>query len=102
MSCHQTAGWNHNIKASNKSLKNMTKFKYFGMNITNQNYIHEEIKSRLISGNACCHADWNLLSSHLLSKNIKAKIYKTMILPVILIGYETRGRTQVGMFEKGC
>jgi hypothetical protein len=31
----------------------------------------------------------NLLSSHLLSKNVKVRIYKTIILPVVLYGCET-------------
>jgi hypothetical protein len=31
----------------------------------------------------------NLLSSRLLSKNIKIRIYKTIILPVVLYGRET-------------
>jgi hypothetical protein len=51
--------------------------------------IHEEIKRRLNSGNACYHSVQNLLSSRLLSKNIKIKIYKTIILPVVLYGCET-------------
>jgi hypothetical protein len=53
--------------------------------------IHEEIKSRLNSGNACYHSDQSLLSSRLLSINVKVKIrvYKTIILPVVLYGYET-------------
>jgi hypothetical protein len=29
------------------------------------------------------------LSSHLLSKNVKIRIYKTIILPVVLYGHET-------------
>ncbi|PNF15095.1 hypothetical protein B7P43_G15990 [Cryptotermes secundus] len=52
--------------------------------ITNQNLIQEEIKRRLNSGNACYHSVQNLLSSRLLSKNIKIRIYKTIILPVVL------------------
>ena len=55
----------------------------------NQNSIQEEIKSRLNSGNACCHSVQNLLSSSLLSKNIKIKIYRTVSLPVVLCGCET-------------
>jgi hypothetical protein len=55
---------------------------------TNKNCIHKEIKSRLNSGNACCHAVQNLLSSRLLSENVKIKIYKTIIVPV-LYGYES-------------
>jgi hypothetical protein len=60
-----------------------------GTTITNQNLIQEEIKRRLNSGNACYHSVQNPLSSRLLSKNIKIRIYKTMILPVVLYGYET-------------
>jgi hypothetical protein len=51
--------------------------------------IHEEIKKSLNSGNACYHSAQNLLSSRLLSKNIKIKIYETVILPVVLYGCET-------------
>ena len=51
--------------------------------------IAEEIKSRLRSGNACSHSVQNLLSSRLLSKNLKIKIYRTIILPLVLYGYET-------------
>ena len=49
----------------------------------------EEIGSRLRSGNACYHSVRNLLSSRLLSKNLKIKIYRTIILPVVLYGCET-------------
>ena len=35
------------------------------------------------SGNACYHSVQNLLSCSLLSKNIKSKIYRTIILPVV-------------------
>ena len=51
--------------------------------------ITDEIKSRLKSGNACCHSVQNLLSSSLLSKNLKIKIYRIIILPVVLYGCET-------------
>jgi hypothetical protein len=60
------------------------RFRYLGTAITNENLIQEEIKRRLNSGNACYHSIQNLLSSRLLSKNIKVKIYKTIILPVVL------------------
>jgi hypothetical protein len=54
-----------------------------------KNCIHEEIKSRLNSGNACYHSVQSLLSSRLLSRNVKFKIYKTIILPVVLYGCDT-------------
>ena len=57
--------------------------------LTNQNSIQEEIKSRLKLGNACYYSVQNLLSSILLSKNLKIKIYRTIILPVVLYGCET-------------
>ena len=57
--------------------------------LTNQNSIQEEIKSRLKSGNACYHSVQNLLSSNLLPQNIKIRIYRTVILPVVLYGCET-------------
>jgi hypothetical protein len=60
-----------------------------GTTVTNQNSIQEEIKSRLKSGNACYHSVQNLLSSSLLSKNVKIKIYRSVILPVVLYGCES-------------
>jgi len=62
--------------------------KYFGT-LTNQNSVQEEIKSRLKSQNACYHSVQNLLSSSLQSKNLKIKIYRTIILAVVLYGCET-------------
>ena len=64
-------------------------FKYLRTMLTNQNSIAEEIKSRLRSGNACYHSVKNLLSSRLLSKNLKIRIYRTIMLPVVLYGCET-------------
>jgi hypothetical protein len=51
--------------------------------------IQEEIKRRLNSGNACYHSVQNLLSSRLQSKNVKVRIYKTIILLVVLYRCET-------------
>jgi hypothetical protein len=51
--------------------------------------MQEEIKRRLDSGNACYHSVQNLLSSRLLSKNIKIRIYETIILTVVLYGCES-------------
>jgi len=59
-----------------------------GTTLKNQNTIAEEIKSRLKSGNACYHSVQNLLSSRLLSKNLNINIYRTVVLPVVLYGFE--------------
>ena len=83
MSRDQNAGQNSNVLTGNKSFEPVEQFKCLDTTLTNQNSIHEEIKSRLMSGNACYHSAQNLLSSSLLSKNIKIKIYRTAILPVV-------------------
>ena len=67
----------------------MEQSKYLGTTLTHQNSIQEEIKSRLKSGNACCHSLQNLLSFSLLFKNIKITICRTKILPLVLCGCET-------------
>jgi len=47
------------------------------------------LMSRLRLGSACHHSVQNLLSSRLLSKNLKIKMYRTITLPVVLFGCET-------------
>jgi hypothetical protein len=89
MSRHPYSGQNQNIRIANESFENAAKFKYLGTTLTNQNDIHDEIKSRLNSGNACYYSVQNLLSSRPISKNLKIKIYKTVISPVVLYGCET-------------
>ena len=89
MSRDQNAGGGHSIKCDNNSFESVEEFIYLGTNLTNQNSSAEEIKSRLRLGNACYHSVQNLLSPRLLSKNLKIKIYRTIILPVVLYGCET-------------
>jgi len=89
MSRDQNAERTHSMKIDNSSFERVDRFKYLGTTLTNQNSIQEEIKSRLKSGNACYHSVQNLLSSNLLTKNIKNEIYRTIILPVVFYGCET-------------
>jgi len=90
MSRDHNAGRNHSIKIDNSFFfERVEEFKYLGTTLTNQNSIQEDIKGRLKSGNACYLSLQNLLPSSLLSKNIKIKIYRTIILPVVLYGCET-------------
>jgi hypothetical protein len=67
----------------------VAQFRYLGTTGTNQNLIVEEIKKRLNLGNAYCKSVQSPLSSRLLSKNVKLKIRKTIILLVVLYGRET-------------
>jgi len=45
--------------------------------------MHEPVNSELKSGNACYNSIQNLLSSRVRSKNIKIKIYRTIIFPLL-------------------
>ena len=89
----QNAGLSNSIKTDNSSHERVEQFRYLGTTLTNQNSLYEGIKSRLKSGNASYHSVQNLLSSSLLSKNIKIKIYRIIILPAILYGCETLSLT---------
>jgi UDP-galactopyranose mutase len=84
MSDDQHAGRSHNIKTDNSYFKRVEEFKYLGTNVTNQNSIQEEIKNKLKSGNACYHSVHSVLSSSLLSKSLKIKIYRTIVLPCVV------------------
>jgi len=68
MSGGQNAGRSHSIKVDNSAFERVEELKYLGTTLTNKNSIQEEIKSRLMSGNACYHSVQNRLSSNLLSK----------------------------------
>ncbi|KAJ4452267.1 hypothetical protein ANN_03785 [Periplaneta americana] len=88
MSRDQNIVRNGNIKIGDVSFEGVEKFKYLGETVTNINDTGEEIKRRINLGNACYLVE-KLLSSSLLSKNLKVRIYKTVILPVVLYGCET-------------
>jgi len=76
------------VRINYSTFERVKEFKYLRTNLTHQNSIPEEIKSRLRSGNACFHSVQNLLSSRLLSKNLKIKLHRTVIFPVALYGCE--------------
>jgi hypothetical protein len=65
ISRHPNSGQNWTIRIANESFEHVAIFKYFGATLTNQNDIHDEIKSRLNSGNDFYHSVQNLLSSRL-------------------------------------
>ena len=73
-------------------------FKYLGSLLTNQNSVQEEMKCRLKAGYSCYYSVQIRLSSRPLSNNLTIKIYKTIILPVVLYGCETWSLT----LREGC
>jgi hypothetical protein len=66
LSPHQNAGKNNNLLTDNKSFENVAKFNCLGTTPITQNYIQEEIRNRLNSGNAFYHSVLSVLSSGLL------------------------------------
>jgi hypothetical protein len=87
MSHYQKAGQKHNLKMVNRSFEDVAKFRYFETT-TDQNYMHEAIRSTQNLGNACYYLVRSLLSSHLSSRNGKVKVNKTIILSFLLYGCE--------------
>jgi len=84
MSGDYSAGRIRNLKINNISFEREGEIKYLETNLTNQNAFQELIMSKLKSGNASYKSVQNILSSSLLPKNLKIKIYRTTILSVIL------------------
>jgi len=104
MSRDHNAAQIHNIQTGNSSQRKVEQIKHFGTTLIIQNSIQDEIKNKLESGNACYHSVQNLVSYSLLHKNIKVKIYRTIILPVVLYGCEPwsltlREERRVKLFE---
>jgi hypothetical protein len=81
LSHHHNAGQNLDIKIANRSFENMSQFKYLEMTVANENLIRRKLRGD--SDNACYHSVQYHLPSCLPS-NIKIRIYKTIIMPVVL------------------
>jgi hypothetical protein len=90
MSRYPNSGQNQNKSIANESFEKVAKFKYLRTTLTNQNDIHDEIKSRFNLGNEGMLA---IIQSRIFClphiKNLKIKIYKTVILTVVLYGCKT-------------
>ena len=102
MSRDQNGGRRLNTSFDNNFFERLEQFKYLGKTLTHQN--SEEIKNILKAGNTCYHSVKNLLSSSLLSKNLKIKIHRTIILLLVLYRCETwsfklRGESRLKLFE---
>ena len=89
MSRDQNAGPSHNMNIDDSSFQRTEALQYLRTALTSQHSIQECIKGRLKTGNACYHSVQSLLFAVLLCKNIMVKIYRTVILPVVLYGCET-------------
>ena len=89
MSRDQNAGRVHSVKTDSSAFARVEQFKHIDTTLTDQNSIQEESKWRLKSGNVCYYCVQNLLSCSLQYKSLMIKIYRTIILLVVLYGCET-------------
>jgi hypothetical protein len=79
LSHQQNAGPNHDTERANISLENMLQFKSLETTVTNQNFFQGEHKKRLHSDNACYRSVQFILSSRLLPKKHKFRMYTSII-----------------------
>ena len=86
MSRDQNAGRSHNIKTDNSSREKVEEFKYLGETLSDQNFIQEEIKSRVKSGNNCYPSVQKSFVFQFTIKNGTIKVHRTIILSVCLYG----------------
>jgi hypothetical protein len=86
--CHEEYAENNNTRTANRSYENVVNLKYLGTTLTHQNLIQAEIKRRLNLYDTFYHSVQNIYSSPLLTKSVRIKIFKTIILPVVLYGCE--------------
>jgi hypothetical protein len=91
MSRHPRERQNRYVRAADRSFENAAKFKYFEPKVTNQCYIHENIRNRGNLGSTSQYSVQNLSSSRPLAKAEKTEIfqYKIIVFSVLLCGYES-------------
>jgi hypothetical protein len=87
MSRHQNSGQNQTIRIADELFENVAKFKYLGTMLTNQNEIHDKIKIKFKECLLSFSPKSFVFLSHI--KNLKIKLYETVILSVVLYGCKT-------------
>ena len=91
---------NAHIKTGSNFYEIVKSVKYLGSLVTNTNSIQEEIKCRLKAGNSCYYSVQTLLTSRLLSKNLKIK-RQTMILSIVPWSLTLREERRLRILKAG-
>jgi hypothetical protein len=85
---HQNVGQNRDIKIANRSFENVSQFKYLGTTVTNQNLIEDKlIGHSILVMLVTIRSRTSVFSSAV--ENVKIRICRTIILPVVFYGCET-------------
>ncbi|KAL4143757.1 hypothetical protein QTP88_006044 [Uroleucon formosanum] len=77
------------IEVEKYKFKRVDQFKYLGSIITQDNDIKTEISMRLQSANKCFFGLIKMFRSRAVSKNLKVRMYLTLLRPIVLYGAET-------------
>ena len=77
-----------NITINGRNIEYVDNFVYLGHNINSKNNHQEAVESRINKGWIAINKNKLLLTSKRIPINIKVKIYKTYVLPVVLYGSE--------------
>lgn len=84
-----TAIYNIPFCINGHAFERVNEFKYLGTIINDQNKLRAEINTRIKSANKCFFALKKQFRSKFISRKTKLRVYKTLILPVLLYGSET-------------
>jgi hypothetical protein len=76
------------VDINRKVYQEVTDFKYLGSIITSDNNCERYIKPRMAAGNRSYYAVTKIMKSREISKSSKLKIYRTIVRPIIMYGYE--------------
>jgi hypothetical protein len=84
----------HELKIGEYNFEGISRFTYLGSVLTENNSIIAEINGRIKKGNATYYKNRKLLTSKLLTRNIKLRLYLTLIRPIVTYGAETWAATE--------
>ena len=77
------------LNTEEEQFEQVNSFKYLGSTVNTGNSIEEEIKERIVAGNRAHHVHKKLFTSKLISRNIKLRLYNTLIRPIVTYASET-------------
>jgi len=82
------------LKVGPYAFEQVDEFKYLGVNINIKNNMHNEIQLRISNANKAYFAINKMLSSRLLPKATKEKLYTSYLRPIVMYACETWSTTQ--------
>ncbi|KAL4100807.1 hypothetical protein QTP88_020836 [Uroleucon formosanum] len=98
-------GLGQHIELEGHIFKKVSLFKYLGSIITQDNELKTEVSSRIQLANKGYYGLEKVLKSRTLSKNLKIRMYMTLLRPIVMYGSETWAlrkaeEQRLGVFER--